>query len=438
MGNEATKIRQFAARGDGETPVTSIIQEAIDTCPVGGTVCIPPGRWLTGTLVLRSNITLHLDAGAVLLGSPEIADYPESFPSGVTTMRPFGRRLILAQNCRNVAITGQGCIDGQGGCWGQVEGGAENHPVNLQFIKCTGITVRDVHLRQSGSWMQQYLQCRDVHISGIRVYNHGNKTNDGLDIDGCTDVRISDCDIDSHDDALVFKSTGPLPCRDILVTNCRLRSHCYGIKFGSESIGGFERISISNCIVTASGAPSTHPRFPDILPVVTGLAICTVDGGPLRDISISQLVVDTCFSPLLIRLGARHRTVRPDDPPPDPGTLEDILIRDLRVRNCGPFGGIVAGYPGHPVRNIRIDGMDLRHTGGVMKDQIQEVIADRDQAYPDIKLFGSTLDGKHVPAYGLYIRHAENLVLSNYRFATESADAREAVVCEHTFGCKLG
>ena len=431
-------IEHFSARRAEHGLCTREIQATIDAAGrTGGVVRIPSGTWRSGTLRLRSHVRLDLAPGAVLLGSEDPDDYPQSFPGDVTSMRPFDRRLVLAEHCEDVAVTGMGVIDGAGGCYGKIEGGNEKRPTNLQFIACRGVVVRDVTLRRSGSWMQQYLQCDDVHLHNLRVFNHGNKTNDGLDIDACHDVRISDCNIDSHDDALVFKSTGPRRCRDIVVSNCRLSSHCHGIKFGTESLGGFERISIANCIVSPSTVPAKHPQFPEGLPVITGMALECTDGGTMRDISISNLIIDTAFAPIFVKLGNRHRKLGPDDAEPGPGLIEDIRISNITARNSGPFGGSITGYPGQFVRRVRLSNIDIEHRGGAAPESIMASVPENSDHYPEIKMFGNAIAGPHLPAYGLYLRHVRDISLRDCRFRTRQADARRAVVADDVEGLEL-
>ena len=149
--------------------------------------------------------------------------------------------------------------------------------------------------------MQVYKDGSNITIDNINVWNHGNKTNDGLDIDGCQQVRVSNCYIDSHDDALVFKSTGPVPCRHIQVVNCQLRSNCHGVKFGTESVGGFEFISVVNCSVQMSADEKRRPP-------ITGVALECTDGGTMRHIRIDGLMVENVFAPYFIKLGNRLRS----------------------------------------------------------------------------------------------------------------------------------
>jgi len=434
-------IRDHGATADG-SPQTQAIQAAIDAAgPSGGCITVPAGVWPTGTLWLRDGVKLHLERGAVLKGTNRPDDYPyrDLIAEGAAVSRRVGpRRMIGAVGCRDVAVTGHGTIDGDGGCGGQIQGpyGNEGHPQNLQLVDCTGVTVQDVRLRNAGSWMQQYHACTQVHISGISVWNHGNPTNDGLDIDGCADVIVSDCDIDSHDDALVFKSTGPSPCRDILVTNCRLRSNCHGIKFGTESVGGFERIRVSNCIVSPSRDPSPMPNYPEGRPVITGCALECTDGGVMRQIHIDGLIAHRVFAPIFITLGNRlDRRIEETDPPAA-GVVEDITIRNVHATSAGPHACPIHGYPGHPVRRVRLSDITIEQVGGLGEDAVLNDVPDRSDAYPEINMLIKKTD-RHLPAYGFYLRDVEDASLRGIRLKLQQPDARRAVVAERVDGLSI-
>jgi polygalacturonase len=431
-------IRNYGAACDGEVQ-TEAIQAAIDAAGEqgGGKVVVPQGVWPTGTLWLRSGVELHVERGAVLRGTNDPGDYParDAVAEGEAVSRRVGpRRMVGAIDCEDVAVTGLGAIDGDGGCGGQIKDrwGNESHPQNLQFIGCRRVTVRDVRLRGAGSWMQQYHACEQVHIHGISVWNHGNPTNDGLDVDGCTDVRISDCDIDSHDDALVFKSTGPAPCRNILVSNCRLRSNCHGIKFGTESVGGFINVRISNCIVTPSREPAPMPGWPDGRPVITGVALECVDGGEMRGVHIDGLNVERVFAPIFVKLGDRLDR-RLDEAEPPQGRIEDISISNVEARSAGPIACSITGYPGNPVRRVRLTNIRIEHRGGVAEDAILPEAPENSDGYPEVNMF-SKVDGrktgKHLPAWGLYCRHVDGLTMRDVDLRLAARDAREPIVCD--------
>ncbi len=436
-------IRDYGAV-DGATPHnTKAIQSAIDdVARTGGRIVVPPGTWRSGTLYLRSHTELHLAPGAVLLGTNNPDDYPRDDPVKqglVVSRRAFDRRMVYGCDVENVAVTGQGTIDGDGGCADmETDRGHEGRPNNLQFVKCRGVTVRDIHLRSAGSWMQQYLACEDLHIHAIRVWNHGNKTNDGLDIDGCTDVRISDCDIDSHDDALVFKSTGPQPCRNIVVTGCRLRSNCHGIKFGTESVGGFENIRVADCIITPSRLPDPLPDHPEGRPVITGCAIECVDGGKMRGISISGLIVERVFAPIFIKLGERHDRRVPGEDFTGAGCIEDIQIINIIARRVGPIACSITGYPDHPVRRVQLANINIEHCGGITADQVLHPVPEKSTGYPEVNMFGRG-GGKRnqLPAWGLFARHVEDLTLRDIHMRLLQHDARQPIVTDDVTGLEL-
>ena len=433
-----TDITRHGARSSAEIVNTAAIQAAIDAVAAeGGRVTVPPGTFKTGTVQLRSGVELHLSHGATLLGTNNPDDYPAWYPEGlVQTRRPFVRRMILGADCDNVAVTGSGTIDGDGGCAGAMPTGNESRPINLHFVACRRVTVRDVNLRCSGSWMQKYMACDDVFVHGIRVWNHDNRTNDGLDFDGCTDVRVSDCDIDSRDDALVIKSTGPRACRNIVVTNCRLRSNCHGIKFGTESVGGFENIRISGCVISPSRHPEPIEGYPQGRPVITGCALECTDGGTMRAIQIDGLIVERAFAPIFIRLGNRMDRRIEGDTPPEAGVLEDVRIRNVIARQCGPISCSVSGYPGHPVRRVHIADVDIEHVGGVQAEAILAQPQENSSGYPEINMYGNK-KGMHLPSYGFYLRHVEDLLLDNIRIRLMRPDARAPIVHDDVTGLRI-
>lgn len=422
-------IREHGALPGPQAVNTEAIQAAIDQlAPTGGRVTIPPGLWRTGTLHLKSGIELHLQPGAVLQGTSRLADYPEWFPEDpVQTRRPFTRRLILADSCEDVAITGQGTIDGNHGCLEELSQG-ECQPLNLHFLCCRRVTVRDVRLIHSGTWMQQYFHCEEVLIDGVSVWNHNNRTNDGLDLDGSSEVRIVGCDIDSRDDALVFKNTGPYPCRNIVVTGCRLRSNCHGIKFGTESIAGFENIRIADCVLTPSRHPEPMPSHPEGRPLITGCALECTDGGTMRGISIEGLIVEKVFAPIFIRLGDRWDRRLPDDTP-DHGRMEDIAIRNVIARQAGPISCSISGYPGHPIRRVSLSDISIEQVGGVQSESILREVPENSGAYPEVNMYGNK-KGMHLPTYGFFIRHVDGLTMRDVDIRLASPDARKPLLME--------
>jgi len=218
-------VYDFGATGKGKIPDTKAIQAAIDkSTENGGTVVFPKGIFLSGTIYLKDNVSLYLEPGAVILGSPEIEDYPKNMPD----LEFYGSErlfysLFYAEDKKNITIKGQGTIDGQGAKF-VIKNNKKpyrymNRPYIFWFIKSQNIHIEGINLRNSAFWMQHYLACDNLIIKGIKVYNHSNKNNDMIDIDGCKSVLISDCIGDSDDDALTIKSTSGRINENITVTN---------------------------------------------------------------------------------------------------------------------------------------------------------------------------------------------------------------------------
>ncbi|MCH8475689.1 MAG: hypothetical protein LAT55_10730 [Opitutales bacterium] len=429
-------ITSFGACADSDFKNTQAIQQAIDeVAKAGGRVIVPPGVWRTGMLQLRSHVELHLQRGAVLLGTNDPEDYPsvDVVEKGILqSRRAFDRRMIFGCEVEDVAVTGPGTIDGNGGCADtEFSRGAEGRPNNIQFVASRRVTVEGLHLRCAGSWMMQVLACEDVSLSGLRIWNHGNKTNDGMDIDGSRDVRIQNCSIDSHDDALVFKSTGPKSCREIVVSNCTLRSNCHGIKFGTESVGGFENIRVANCLIGRSRKPSPMAGYPQGRPSITGCALECTDGGTMRNISISGLVVEEALAPIFIKLGNRHDRRIPGEDFQGTGKIENIHIDNILARQVGPFCCSVTGMPEEPIRGVQLSNLQISFEGGLVPEKILSEVPENNADYPEINMFGGQVAkkaGKVLPAWGFFFRHVQGLSVQNCQLTCRKPDPRSMIV----------
>jgi polygalacturonase len=396
--------------GDGVTLNTRPLQAAIDRCAAvgGGTVLLPAGHYLTGTLHLRSHVTLLLQAGAFLLGSKRLEDYPilhdaiTSYTSNYTE-----RCLIRADNAANIAITGAGAIDGNGIAF---SGNYKVRPFLMRFVSCRGVHISGITLQNPAMWTQHYLDCEDVLVEGVRVRSRRPRVNnDGIDVDSCRRVRIANCDIDSGDDAIVLKSTTASPCRDIVVTNCVLSTLCNAFKLGTESSGGFDNIVFSNSAIYDTE--------------LAGIALEAVDGGDLRRVSISNIVMRNTRYPIFLRLGNRARPIAASAPRPGIGVFSGVGIRGVIAQASSPFGCLIAGLPDHPVENVTLDDIELTSPGGgtpISLDQVPERLA----AYPEAKMFGA------LPASGIYCRHVRALSLNRIALRTSSPDPRPLLAAD--------
>lgn len=355
-------IRDHGAVSDGKTICTVAIQKAIDQCAAsgGGTVYFPPGTWLSGTIELRSHVTLKLEAGCRLLGSANLADYPERVSKVPTyTAKYTARSLIYGADVENVSICGQGTIDGNASSF--PINGRMRRPFLIRMIQCRDVLVRDVALRESAMWMQHYLACQRVRIHQITVYNHTNINNDGVDIDGCRDFVVSDCVIDSDDDAIVMKSSGDRPCENVTITNCVLSSHCAALKMGTESTGGFRNITISNCVVFSPAATKRIGKDPALASssrAGRGIAFDLYDGGTLENVTISNITLDGVCSPISMKIEDRGRSYNDTMPKPAPGILRNVILSNIVATNSWS-GCKISGLPDHPIENVQLNNINI-------------------------------------------------------------------------------
>lgn len=438
-------VLQFGAVADGKTLATGAIQAAIDEAAAqgGGEVVFPPGQYLTGTLYLKDKVSLRLLLGATVLGSTNIADYPVNHCAYASYSDSYtARALIWGDGLHDIAITGQGTIDGQGVAFDGKEATPQDleriteildqekriaplknyflRPYLIRFVSCRNVQVEGVSLRNSAMWMQHYLDCDFVTLRGLNVFNHGSRNNDMIDIDGCRNVIVSDCFGDSDDDALTLKSTGERPTEHVVVTNCVLRSHCNAIKAGTESTGGFKDITISNCVVQRSAVQPGRAGRPEGL---AGIALEIVDGGTMERVAISNIVVEGTRAPIFLRLGNRARPHRLGIPTPPAGSMRNVSIDNVVATGASPLGCAIAGLPGHCIENVSLSNIRIQFEGPVPAD-IPAEVPEQETKYPECGMFGS------LPAYGFYARHVRGLRLENLELSSADPGTRPALLAE--------
>jgi polygalacturonase len=449
-------ITDFGAKSDTTVLCTAVLQQCIDLCSEagGGRVVIPAGNYKTGSIVLRSNVNLHLELGATLYGSTNLQDYRRMTTSykSLRTHTPT-IQLIYADSVENVVIDGYGTIDGQGRVFPKLSWNDEGitRPHLLRFIQSRDIMIRDITLRNSGCWMQHYLACDRVRIDGIKVTNRNNYNNDALDLDGCHDVIVRGVIADSDDDGITLKSTSPRLCEDIAIENCIVSSHCNAVKLGTETNGGFRNISIRGIVVKPSEDQSTQffgrPRG------TSALSLEIVDGGLMENVSVDGMTIVGTESPIFVRLAHRGRgwtfnksgadafvaqsleggnegatrSQKPDSIE-TVGQMRGLYINNVRAKDCGNYGCSVTGLPDHPVEDVHISNISIHHNGSVTKRQLSDInkaLRDEKAAeYPEATMWGP------LPAKGFYVRHARSVHFDNVEVYTEQADARPDFVKE--------
>jgi hypothetical protein len=429
-------VRAYGARGDGLTKDTLALQAAIDAAGThgGGTILFPPGRYLSGTLHLRSNVSMRLAGGATLIASLNDADFDsyESLSAGsITTAKltwivpPRLRRpvspaagsavvsntidnpdttyahysLIVGDHVSNVTIDGAGAVDGNR----TGRGG----PKLLAFKNCRHIAVRGITLRNAPNYNISLIGTEDADLENLTIVNGYA---DGIDPDDSRLVRIANCYIDTLDDAICAKASLALGHRlateNLVVTNCILRTSNNGFKFGTESEGDLRNVTFSNSVILRR----THGRAP-----ITGVAIESADGGEVSGVTVSNVVMRGVRTPIFLRLGDRGRgmTVR------YPGRIGDVTISNVTALDAANPSSI-DGLPGFPIRDVTIADVDTQEIGG--NRFIGLAVPELPQAYPQGEMFGV------LPAYSLYARHIDGLTINNWRNRWERKDLRPAAI----------
>ncbi len=334
-------VKTYGAAGDGLALDTAAIQKAIDAAGArGGTVVFPAGRFLSGTITLRSHVTLHLSPGAVLLGSTRIADYNP-------------RHLIYATGVENIAIEGGGTIDGQGDAFFDKDLKPLSRPSPLiEIWDSRNIRIQDITIRRAPAWTIHPKNCDGVIIRGIELLNNLRGINtDGIDLDSTRNAIISDSHIEAGDDCIVLKTTnrGPAPVRPMenaTVTNCVLVSAASALKLGTESYGDFRHCVFSNCVIRDSR---------------TGIALLAMDGGTMEDIRFQNIVMTTQPKwgqgvewPIAVDVDKRAADSRLSH-------IRDVAFSDIAMYTKGRM--LAQGLPESLIENLSFRNILMRMTG---------------------------------------------------------------------------
>jgi Glycosyl hydrolases family 28 len=429
-------VRNYGARGNGVVKDTAALQAAIDAAAKrgGGVVLLPPGRYLSGTIHLRSNVSIRFAGGATLIASKDDADFdPREKPpaASVTTAKitwtlPARLRralvlvdrsadalktvddpdttyahysLIVGDHVSNVTIEGSGTIDGN-----RTERGG---PKLIALKNCRHITLLGLTLRNAPNYNVSLIGSEDADLENLTIVNGYA---DGIDPDDSRMVRIANCYIDTWDDAICAKASFALGRRlateDLVVTNCILRTSNNGFKFGTESEGDLRNVTFSNCLILRR----SHGRAP-----ITGVAIESVDGGRVDGVAVSNVVMRGVRTPIFLRLGNRGRAMAVRYP----GRIRDVTISGVVALDAANPSSI-DGLPRFPIRDVTLANVDVQEAGG--DNFVRLAVPELPQAYPHGEMFGV------LPAYSLYARHVDGLTVSNWRDRCARTDARDAVI----------
>ncbi len=447
-------VRMFGATGDGKTIDTAAINKALETANAqgGGTVRVPPGSYVCYSIHLKSNVILYLEQGSMIVAGP--VSLEGTTTGGFDKAEPdqpweeyqdYGHNhwhnsMIWGENLENFGIMGPGLIWGRGISVGRPKGYTEQpydvHELTWQGLpgvankiialkNCRNAILRDFSMLKGGNFCILATAVDNLTIDNLKI----DTNRDGIDIDCCRNVRVSNCSVNSpYDDGITPKSSFALgylrSTENLTISNCYVTgayipgtmldgtwkkwpasatTHRNGrIKCGTESNGGFKNIAISNCVFEGGW----------------GFALESVDGSLLEDITFTGITMrDIQNTPILLRLGSRLRGPKGTAV----GTLKRVILSNIVSYNCkGEFGagGIIAGIAGHNVEDIKVSDCYFHQAGGGTKAMAAKVPGEEASSYPDPGMFGT------LPASGFYVRHAANVEFTNVEIAVEQPDER--------------
>jgi hypothetical protein len=442
-------IRAHGAVGDGTTVNTTAIQKAIDACHAagGGRVVVPVGVFVSGSLRLKSRVTLKIDQGGILRGSPRIGDYTvETAPLHWGGFWKFAASqwkqcLIYAEDAEQIGIEGPGTIDGQGGRKRKVfpNPGDPRRPMLVRFERCRDIVVHDVTLLDPAAFTTFFVRSEDIAIERVTIRSRNSPNGDGLDFDGCRRVRIKDCDLDTGDDGIAPKTFHPdWPNEDFMISGCRITSRWHAIRVGGESIGAIRRLSVRDCVFT-------HCQG--------GIKIESCEGALFEDLSFAGIEMKQVCQPFMVLASRFPFSAHGTSARPPVGRIRNVRFKDIRmVAGAGDdvglrdkrgaddqferIGSAVVSLPGTSIEDVSFANVDITVPGGGTPEQAARLeVAELLEASDYIK-WAVPFDGE-LPASALYLRHVKGVRLENVQLAVEKTDARTFIAGDDIEGLTL-
>lgn len=446
--------KDFGALGDGSTLDSQAIQKAIDTCFAagGGTVYIPEGQYLCGTMHLKTNVHVCLDKGALILGSQNREDFdpyeenPTNSEFQDRSHSYFYHSLFHADGADDIALTGYGKIDMQS-AWEDLDfsefgNGKGQHWCRgckaIAFKECTNVVIKDLVIRNVTDLAVYVAGCENVRISGLNIASHV----DGISPDSCKNVVISDCIVDTGDDAIVPKCSYTLgrlkAMENLTVANCIVRSSAAAIKFGTESNSAYINTTITGCTIYDTDRE--------------GIALMSADGARIEGVSISNITMRNVAHPILLMVSERLRGPAGTSvgeiknvaisnvliTGPYPETFEATMAQNAKdhyeknlTKKPIPLPCLLIGLPESPIKNVNFSNIQFVAPGGGTEADRSVTLNEVRKQYPQAFAYG-----KKAPAYGLFARDVDNLKLYNVDFSTEAEDARDAMILENVTNYK--
>jgi len=405
-------VKAYGAKGDGSTKDTTAIQAAIDAIPTtGGTLYLHDGKFIVGTLVLKSNVTVYLDSSAILKASSDIQDFPTQTPATHnTTLDSCARALLFAQEAHDITLDGGGKIDGDGSLpqYAVDAGGTEKQrAIMLWAVHVERLTIRNVYFQDGATWGIVPMECNHVELRNVYIHTPYRANRDGIDVVDSDNVEILDSTFNTEDDAIcpksgVRKGVNYLHVSNVNITNV---THANAIKLGTADYGGLK-----------------HALFEDILiknPAKSALALEATDGGDVTDVTFRRIEIDGSGNPFFLLIENRKRT--PSDDVPKIGSINGVLYQDIIAKNSKfPFGSLFLGFAeagvSYPIEHVSFDNVHVSAAGGGTTTPAAP--PEPSTSYPETDMFGP------LPAWGYYFRHVHGLSFRNSTLDARLPDVR--------------
>lgn len=437
--------KKFGAVGDGRTKDTKAIQSAIDACATtGGVVSLHDGTFLSGTIVLKSNLVLEIAPSATLLGSQNKDDYPDENPPIQNTQLGNCRKaLVYAQGVDNVRIEGGGTIDGNARGVAEWNGNAIKEalrPMAIFTTISTHVTVQNLTVKNAATWAVVHMEAEHLVLRGLTVSTDLGPTHDGIDVVDGRDVLVENCTVTSGDDSICLKSGSAKGLHDVVVKNCRTKQSgvANGVKFGTASVGAFENVTIEDVAIENAQAAA--------------MAVESVDGARVANVKFRRITVKNVGTPFFVLLGSRDRDASRVGSI-DGLSFEGIKGTGMRYAWGSIVSGSIVGDKTFDIANISFKDIDLEFKGAgspanpppytddnfpEYQGRVPNQPGKRYNAYPDAK-FITGVDGRedtsyHAPGFAFFLRHANNVAFERCRTTLSGADPRPWVETKDTSG----
>ncbi|MDR1786848.1 MAG: hypothetical protein LBR16_00120 [Treponema sp.] len=442
-------VKDYGAKGDGAAKDTAALQRAIDACAGagGGTVLLEGGRFLCGTLRLRTGVELRVEASAVLAASPDLADYAaDTHYNRYANETCMDRCFLYAEDARNIALTGRGLIDGNGAAFPRAAD--TPRPMLARFLRCRGVRVEALRLYDSPGWTTAFLDSEDIHALDLDIRNSLHYNGDCLDFDGCRDVFVSRCRMNGTDDNLCLQAgSKEHPMQNVHISDCVFTSVCAGLRIGLKSIGDIRDVVVTNC------------SFHDVRR--EGIKIECSEGGSISGLSFSNLVMRNTRRPLFILLNNRLERIgssRGLRELPPVGRIERVRVSGLSavddaeemakthlrfnrdIMGSPRFAGIRVDAPAeYPITQLTLRDLSYTALGGVKAAEIP-------QAYPQVLDARLPHEGRLAENYWpdwsraacMDIRNVRGLRMEHLQFRTLLPDERPLSIIEGCSYCSCG